>query len=91
MDVTHLPPYERNVNTVFQNYALFPHYNLFDNVAYGLRVRKRPASEIADRVEQALSTVGLSGYGIALAGQEGYPAAAPGAPGDFLSFLASLG
>lgn len=53
VDVTDLPPYERNVNTVFQNYALFPHYNLFDNVAYGLRVRKRPASEICphgDRV-----------------------------------------
>ncbi len=63
VDVTDLPPYERNVNTVFQNYALFPHYNLFDNVAYALRVRKRPASEIAERVEQALYTVGLSGYG----------------------------
>lgn len=63
VDVTDLPPYKRNVNTVFQNYALFPHYTLFENVAYGLRVRKRPVAEIAERVEQALETVGLSGYG----------------------------
>ena len=63
VDVTDLPPYARNVNTVFQNYALFPHYTLFENVAYGLRVKKRPAREIAERVEQALETVGLAGFG----------------------------
>ena len=63
VDVTGLPPYQRDVNTVFQNYALFPHYTLFENVAYGLRVRKRPRAEIIERVEQALETVGLPGLG----------------------------
>ncbi len=63
IDVTGLPPYQRDVNTVFQNYALFPHYTLFENVAYGLRVRKRPHAEIIERVEQALETVGLPGLG----------------------------
>lgn len=52
-----LPPYKRPVNTVFQNYALFPHLNACDNVAYGLRVKGTPASEITSRVEQALSMV----------------------------------
>ena len=48
-DVTWLPPFKRNVNTVFQNYALFPHLTVFENVAFGLRRRKVAASEIADR------------------------------------------
>lgn len=61
-DITRLPPYRRNVNTVFQNYALFPHYSVADNVAYGLRARKCPEDMVASRVTEALETVGLAGY-----------------------------
>jgi putative spermidine/putrescine transport system ATP-binding protein/spermidine/putrescine transport system ATP-binding protein len=58
-DVTELPPYRRQVNTVFQDYALFPHMTIRDNVGYGLRVSGVPKSEIAPRVAEALTTVGL--------------------------------
>ena len=61
-DVAYTPPHHRNVNTVFQNYALFPHLNVFDNIAFGLRRAKRPKSEIKERVGQALELVQLSGY-----------------------------
>ena len=57
-----LPPYRRPVNTVFQNYALFPHLSVFDNVAYGLRVQKTPRHEIADRVTSALRMVRMESY-----------------------------
>ncbi|HTR64673.1 MAG TPA: ABC transporter ATP-binding protein [Terriglobales bacterium] len=57
-----LPPYRRRVNTVFQNYALFPHLTVAENVGYGLRVAKRPANEIAERVEKALAMVKMSAY-----------------------------
>jgi spermidine/putrescine transport system ATP-binding protein len=57
-----LPPYRRRVNTVFQQYALFPHLNVRENVAYGLRANRTPKSEIAQRVEQALSMVRMSDY-----------------------------
>ena len=57
-----LPSYKRPVNTVFQNYALFPHLNARDNVAYGLRVKGTSASEITSRVEQALSMVKMQGF-----------------------------
>src|SRR6202035_1224704 len=50
-----LPPYKRRVNTVFQNYALFPHLNVQDNVAYGLRVQGAPKNEIPVRVQDALN------------------------------------
>ena len=56
------PPYRRNCNTVFQNYALFPHMSVFENVAFGLRVKGHPAVEIGRRVRQALEQVRLSGY-----------------------------
>lgn len=56
------PPYKRPVNTVFQNYALFPHLNARDNVAYGLRVKGTLASEISGRVEEALSMVKMQGF-----------------------------
>lgn len=56
------PPYKRPVNTVFQNYALFPHLNARDNVAYGLRVKGTPVSEISSRVEEALSMVKMQGF-----------------------------
>jgi putative spermidine/putrescine transport system ATP-binding protein len=56
------PPYERNVNTVFQDYALFPHMSVGDNVAYGLRVQKVAKPERARRASEALEMVRLSGY-----------------------------
>ena len=56
------PPYRRQVNTVFQRYALFPHLNVFDNIAFGLKVAKLPKEEIHDRVHEMLGIVGLNGY-----------------------------
>ena len=61
-DVAQVPPHERNVHTVFQNYALFPHLNVFDNVAFGLRRRKVAKDEIKRRVDESLHLVELSGY-----------------------------
>jgi spermidine/putrescine transport system ATP-binding protein len=61
-DVARTPPHKRNVNTVFQNYALFPHLDVFDNIAFGLRRAKRPKSEVGQRVRQALELVQLGGY-----------------------------
>jgi spermidine/putrescine ABC transporter ATP-binding subunit len=58
-DVTDLPPYERRVNTVFQDYALFPHMNIVENVGYGLRVKGVSKADIKPAVNDALSTVGL--------------------------------
>ncbi len=58
-DVTDLPPYERQVNTVFQDYALFPHMNIRENVGYGLRIGGMPKTEIKPVVDEALATVGL--------------------------------
>jgi spermidine/putrescine transport system ATP-binding protein len=55
-------PYERSVNTVFQSYALFPHMNVFDNVAYGLKVKKESKAGIKSRVDSALSLVRMQGY-----------------------------
>ena len=57
-----LPPYKRRVNTVFQNYALFPHLNVRENVAYGLRVKSTPKAEIAGRVEEALRMVKMISF-----------------------------
>lgn len=57
-----LPPYRRPVNTVFQHYALFPHLTVEQNVGYGLQVAKRPAEEIAARVEKALAMVKMAAY-----------------------------
>ena len=61
-DVTNLPPYKRDVNTVFQNYALFPHLNVFENVAFGLRRRKVATAEIRTKVGEMLALVELPGY-----------------------------
>jgi spermidine/putrescine transport system ATP-binding protein len=61
-DVTGLPPYRRDVNTVFQSYALFPHLNVFDNVAFGLRRRKIPKTDVESRVVEALRLVEMGGY-----------------------------
>jgi spermidine/putrescine transport system ATP-binding protein len=57
-----LPPYKRRVNTVFQNYALFPHLNVRDNVAYGLRVQGAPKNEIPTRVAEALNMVKMAEF-----------------------------
>jgi iron(III) transport system ATP-binding protein len=62
-EVTGLPPSGRNITMMFQSYALFPHLSVFENVAYGLRVQRRPAAEIRERVETALALVGLPGFG----------------------------
>lgn len=61
-DVTSLPPFDRDVNTVFQDYALFPHMSVAENVGYGLEVRKVAAKERATRVSEALRMVRLDGY-----------------------------
>ncbi len=61
-DVSGLPPYERDVNTVFQDYALFPHMNVGDNIAYGLMVKKFPKAERMKRVEEMLELVRLAGF-----------------------------
>lgn len=62
-DVTALAPEKRSVNTVFQNYALFPHMNVANNIGYGLRLRKVPKAEIKAQVKEMLSLVQLEGYG----------------------------
>ena len=61
-DITNLPPYKRQVNTVFQKYALFPHLNVFENVAFALRLRKLPEDQIRSKVLEMLETVGLKGF-----------------------------
>jgi putative spermidine/putrescine transport system ATP-binding protein len=62
-DVTRLPPFDRDVNTVFQDYALFPHMSVAQNIAYGLRVRRVPKVERNRRVEEALASVRLDEFG----------------------------
>lgn len=57
-----IPPYERTVNTVFQKYALFPHLNVADNIAFGLKLKKLPSSEITKKVGRVLKLVNLSGF-----------------------------
>ncbi len=57
-----LPPHKRNVNTVFQKYSLFPHLNVFDNVAFGLKLKKCPKDEIKQKVMKMLAIVDLKGY-----------------------------
>lgn len=61
-DVTGLEPNRRNVNTVFQNYALFPHINVADNIGYGLKLKKTPKAEISRRVKEMLELVQLTGF-----------------------------
>ncbi len=62
VDVAQIPPYKRRVNTVFQKYALFPHLNVFDNVAFGLKIKKLNKVEIEKRVTAMLELVNLKGY-----------------------------
>ena len=60
--INDVPPYKRQVNTVFQKYALFPHLNVYDNVAFGLRLQKVPEDEIRERVKEMLQMTGLKGF-----------------------------
>lgn len=62
VDVSDVPPHKRPVNTIFQRYALFPNYNVYDNIAFGLRVAKVPEKEIKERVEEMLALVNLKGF-----------------------------
>ena len=62
-DITGMPPYKRRVNTVFQKYALFPHLNVRDNIAFGLKLKKMSRAEINKRVDKMLDLVNMSGYG----------------------------
>jgi len=61
-NINDVPPYKRNVNTVFQRYALFPHLNVFENVAFPLREKKVPRDEIDEKVREMLSLVALTGF-----------------------------
>lgn len=61
-DVTHVPPQRRGIGFVFQHYAAFKHLTVRDNVAYGLKIRKRPKAEIREKVDHLLTVVGLSGF-----------------------------
>ena len=57
--INDLPPHKRHVNTVFQRYALFPHLNVFENIAFGLRIQKVPEKEVTERVKEMLALVNL--------------------------------
>ena len=62
-EISHIPPYKRRVNTVFQKYALFPHLNVHDNIAFGLKLKKMSKKEIDAKVDAMLDLVNLQGYG----------------------------
>jgi len=62
-NIANLPPYKRDLNTVFQKYALFPHMNVFDNVAFGLKIKKEPKDIIYQKVTRMLKLVGLGDFG----------------------------
>lgn len=62
IEISKLPPYKREINTVFQKYALFPHLNVFDNIAFGLTIKKTEKSVVKQKVERILQLVGLSGF-----------------------------
>ena len=61
-DISNLPPYKRSVNTVFQKYALFPHMNIYDNIAFGLKLKKLSKDEIKEQVSKMLKLVALEGF-----------------------------
>lgn len=61
-DITNLPPYLRQINTVFQRYALFPHLNVYENIAFGLKIKKKSNQEIKEKVTRMLKLVNLEGY-----------------------------
>ncbi|MBQ1785167.1 MAG: ATP-binding cassette domain-containing protein, partial [Turicibacter sp.] len=61
-DLIQIPSYKREINTVFQKYALFPHLNVFDNIAFGLRMKKVPEAEVTERVNRMLKMIKLTDY-----------------------------
>ena len=61
-DISNLPPNRRPINTVFQRYALFPHLNVYDNIAFGLKLKKLPKDEITKKVKRVLDVVDLEGF-----------------------------
>ncbi|MCR5279171.1 MAG: ABC transporter ATP-binding protein, partial [Lachnospiraceae bacterium] len=61
-DISNLPPYKRPINTVFQRYALFPHMNIYENIAFGLKQKKLPKEEITRKVKKVLEMVDLEGF-----------------------------
>ncbi len=63
VDIARVPPHKREINTVFQKYALFPHLNVHDNIAFGLKIKKTPKAVIEEKVEKMLKLVNLEGYG----------------------------
>ena len=63
VDIAKVPPHKREINTVFQKYALFPHLNVHDNIAFGLKIKKTPKPVIEEKVEKMLKLVNLEGYG----------------------------
>ncbi len=63
VDISDVPPYKRELNTVFQKYALFPHMNVYDNIAFGLKIKKEPKDVIEQKVNRMLKLVGLEEYG----------------------------
>ena len=82
-EITQIPPHRRPVNTVFQKYALFPHLNVYDNIAFGLKLKKMPKAEMEKKVKAALKMVGMTDYEYrdvnSLSGgqqQRGFPGAA---------------
>ena len=62
IEISNVPPYKREINTVFQRYALFPHMNVFDNIAFGLNIKKENKDVIKQKVTKMLKLVGLEGY-----------------------------
>ncbi|HLA15671.1 MAG TPA: ABC transporter ATP-binding protein [Candidatus Limnocylindrales bacterium] len=82
--VNDLPPHQRNVNTVFQNYALFPHMTVADNVAFGLRMEKLAGAEIGRRVDEYLELVDLAGY------QQRYPSQLSGGQAQRIALARAL-
>ena len=63
IEISKLPPYKREINTVFQKYALFPHLNVMDNIGFGLNLKKVDKSVIEQKVKRMLKMVGLEGFG----------------------------
>lgn len=61
-DISNIPPYKRQLNTVFQKYALFPHMNIYENIAFGLKIKKLPKEEIDKKVHEMLKMVALEGF-----------------------------
>ena len=61
-DISDVPPYKRQLNTVFQKYALFPHMNIYENIAFGLKIKKLPKNEIDKKVHEMLKMVALEGF-----------------------------